>query len=93
MPERKEPAVGPVEKILGHVQEFKDKFPCVVEKQHPAVSAEEGEPFEDCTRSDHRSGDDLGPSGPMEASGLEKCVVEPHVNDHKSSKSSHEVKT
>ncbi len=30
----------------------------------------------------------------MEASGLEKCVVEPHVNDdHKSSKSSHEVKT
>ena len=100
-PEGKEPAVGALEKMLGQVQEFKDKFPCVVEKEHPAVSAEEGEAFEDCygqsekgVGNDHGSGDDLGPSGPMEASGLEKCVVEPHVNDdHKSSKSSHEVKT
>jgi hypothetical protein len=80
------------------VQKVLEKLPDVVEKEHPAVCAEEGEPFEDGNRHfeesgryEHGSVNERRPSGPIETSGLEKGVVEPHVKEHKSSKSSHEV--
>ncbi len=81
------------------VQKVLEKLPCVVQKQHPAISAEESEPLQNCNRqpekgggNDHGSVDELRPGGPMETSGLEKCVVEPHADDHKTTKRSHQVK-
>jgi hypothetical protein len=69
-----------------------------IEKQHPAVGAEEGEPLKNCSRQPQKSGRDLGsgeelgPRSPPEALCLEKCVVEPHAYDYKTTKRSHQVK-
>jgi len=75
--------------MFGKVERVTEKLPKlsnVVEKQHPAIGAEESEPLKDRNRqpqesgeSDAGSGEELRPGGPPETSDLEKCVVEPHV--------------
>ena len=89
-----------LEKLPCAVQKAVEKLQCVVEKQHPAIGAEEGEPLQDCSRqpekgggNEHGSVDELRPGSPMETSGFEKSVVEPHAYDNKTTKRGHEVKT
>ena len=70
-----------------------------MDKEHPTICAEKGEPLENSSRqpeqggrNDHGSVDELRPGGPMETSGLEKCVVEPHAYDNETTERSHQVK-